>query len=253
MADTDDAHNRTRHAEPAGGPRSIGVEAHTGNATARADHADEVLWVYSSRTPDGGWWHPKYGDVKGPEGWEWLPSGDAYITRQVKQLGLHWVVVKKRKEFTQAIGLLAPADNIQQARRLAEETESRRKEKRAVSAKQREKKEQDYATKFARAVLDFLAFAPRHRKLAQKIAEGTARQATVVGSGRVGRTAKLELAEKAELAARAYIRHTYTGYEDRLLKNGLFDLDRETHHYLKSEAHEEVDEFLERHRPKAEE
>ena len=212
------------------------------------DHSDEALRVYDSHTLDGGFWHPAHGDLMGPQGWEFLPSGDAFITRQVKLLGPHWIVLKKRKEFTQAIGLMAPSANVEKARKLAVDTLSRRHEARVVSRQYREKKEEEYQKGFAEAVLEFLDFAPRYRRLAQKIAEGTARQATEVSSGRVGRTAKLELAEKAELAARAYIRHQYTKYEDRLLENGLFDLDRETHNYLKSEAHEDVDEFLQKHR-----
>ncbi len=71
----------------------------------------------------------------------------------------------------------------------------------------------------------------------------------MVGSERVGRTRKLNLEEKAALAARAYIRHKHTQYEDKLVNPELI-LDPESYlyHEIKSEAEDEVDEFLEKHR-----
>lgn len=73
-----------------------------------------------------------------------------------------------------------------------------------------------------------------------------------MGSGRVGRTSKLSLEEKAELAARAYIRHNHTRYEDRLMNAGPLepDLDDPLYRELRARAHEEVDRFLERRRRK---
>ena len=74
-------------------------------------------------------------------------------------------------------------------------------------------------------------------------------QAAEVGSGRVGRTRKLPLKEKARLTVRAYIRHNYTDYEAQLteveipLEPGDF-LYRE----IKSEAGLAVDAFLSEHR-----
>lgn len=219
-------------------------------AMAASDHDDELLVVYPSRTTDDSWWCATYGDLKAPQGWEFLPRGDAFITRQVKRLGLYWVVVRKRKDYTEPLGLLAPATSIEAARALASETASRREVTRAVSRERREKQEQIYRQQFAEAVIRFLEFAPRYRALARKIAEGVAEHATEVGSDRVGRTAKLSLEEKAELAARAYIRHHHTKYEERLLRVGLFEPSHDDPIYrdLRQEAHEEVNEFLERHR-----
>ena len=219
-------------------------------AMAGSDHADEVLRVYASRTLDNGWWCPVYGDLKAPVGWEFLPRGDAFVTRQVKRLGPHWVVVRRGKGYTETLGLLAPAASINTARGLASETAARREATRAASGERREKQEQAYRQQFSEAVLRILDFAPRHRALALEIAEGAAQQATEVGSGRVGRTAKLSLEEKAELAARAYIRHQYTRYEERIIKAGLFEPDHGDPVYrdLRARAQEEVDEFLERHR-----
>ncbi|KAL7624867.1 hypothetical protein AAE478_004081 [Parahypoxylon ruwenzoriense] len=45
-------------------------------------------------------------------------------------------------------------------------------------------------------------------------------QAMKKGSGRVGRTGKLDIAEKTRLAVHAHVRHTHTEY-DKLLRNGV--------------------------------
>lgn len=72
----------------------------------------------------------------------------------------------------------------------------------------------------------------------------------------VGRTRTLTLEERAELAARACIRHRYTDYEERLrlareeafLDGEVFALDDRDYHLIKEDAHLQVDEFIERHR-----
>ena len=43
------------------------------------------LDVYQSR--DGGW-HPEHGEVLPPQGWEFLPTGEAFVTRTVKVAGV---------------------------------------------------------------------------------------------------------------------------------------------------------------------
>lgn len=215
---------------------------------AASNHAGEVLRVYPSRTIDEGWWSPEYGDIEAPRGWEFLPAGDAFVTREVKRRGPCWVVVRAREGYTQTLGLLAPRTSIQAARAEAEETAADREATRERSRLRREDQQRAYARQFAEAVLRFLGFAPRYRVMAEEIAQGAAERATAVGSGRVGRTAKLSLEAKAELAARAYIRHRHTSYEERLIEEGLFDLDTLTYHDVRTQAREEVDEFLERHR-----
>lgn len=54
---------------------------------AEDDPASENLDVYDTKT---GWWHPVRGDLKVPEDWEFLASGDAFITRRVKADGVYW-------------------------------------------------------------------------------------------------------------------------------------------------------------------
>ena len=215
----------------------------------KQDHSNEILWVYPPRTESENWWCRQYGNIEIPEGWESLPPGDAFVTKQVKLMGPHWVAKKPAKGYTRTLGIWAPKENIEAARKLAEETKAQRQAKRIISRKQRERQEAKYRERFAEAVYGYLSFAPKYEKLARDIAEAVAERATEVGSERVGRTRKLSLEEKAMLAARAHIRHHYTPYDDQLLEFG-FDLKPGDFLYreVKSDAQEVVDEFLSRHR-----
>ena len=38
-----------------------------------------------------GLWNPEHGSVELPAGWEFLPSGDTFVTRQVKSAGTYWI------------------------------------------------------------------------------------------------------------------------------------------------------------------
>ena len=69
------------------------------------DHSDEILWVYPPRTESENWWCSQYGNIEIPEGWESLPPGDAFVTRQVKLMGPHWVAKKRAKGYTKTLVL----------------------------------------------------------------------------------------------------------------------------------------------------
>jgi hypothetical protein len=183
----------------------------------KKDHSNEVLWVYPPRGEEGNHWCKEYGNIKIPRGWVFLPAGEAFTTKTVKAMGPYWLEVKAAKGYTRKLGIWAPEKNIEAAIKLAQETQAQREAKRIVSQAQREKQEAKYQEQFTEAVYIYLDFASRYEKLARKIAQGTAEQATVVGIERVGRTKKLILEEKAALAARAYTRHNYTKYDDKLV------------------------------------
>ena len=164
-------------------------------------------------------------------------------------MGPHWVAKKRAKGYTKTLGIWAPKENIEAAKKLAEETTAQREAKRVVSRKQREKQEAKYRERFAEAVYEYLNFSRRYRKLARDIAKAVAERATEVGSERVGRTSKLTLEEKAMLAARAHIRHNYTKYDDKLVNpEPILDPHSYSYHEIKSEAEEDVDEFLDKQR-----
>jgi hypothetical protein len=206
-----------------------------------------------------GLWNPDHGELEAPDGWEFLPSGDAFLTRRVKASGAFWVVYRPRgrnRPHRRLLGLWAPADTIAAAREAAAATGERRARARESGAAYRARVEEVYAEQLHVAIVGFLAFAPRHRALADEIAADAARRAAEVGSGRVGRTRTLTLEERAELAARACIRHRYTDYEKRLrhaheeafLGGELFALDDRDYYLIKESAQLQVDEFIERHR-----
>ena len=210
---------------------------------------DQRLDVYDTRN---GPWNPEHGDIEIPEDWEFLPTGDAFVTRTVKAAGRYWLSWQPRsrhRPHRRLLGLWAPAEAIRAAEARAEQTAGKRAAARTVNARTRARREERYQDQLREAVLAFLGFAPSYADLAEQIAVETAAHAAVVGSGRVGRTQLLSLEEKARLAARAHIRHRFTKYEDELSDLpfeawGADDLYRE----IRGTAHEAVDDFLDEHR-----
>lgn len=179
----------------------------------------------------------------------------------MKAVGDYWVLFrpKGRGQHRRQLGLLAPIESIAAAREAAAVTAARRETQRESSSRQRERAETVYRAEFEEAVLRWLAFAPQHQEIADEIARGAVDRASLVGSGRVGRTKQLTLDERAALAARAFIRHRHTDYEDRLFSLELSELDLDTdldagvgevgdYREIKRMAHREVDAFLEQHR-----
>jgi hypothetical protein len=208
------------------------------------------LDVYMTRE---GPWNPDHGELEIPDDWEFLESGDAFVTRRVKASGTYWVAWRPRgrnRPHRRRLGLWAPKDAISAAQAEAVATEGQRAQQRVHAARSREKQEAGYRVELEDAIRRFLAFTPDHRALADEIAEAAARRAAEVGSGRVGRTRTLSLEERASLAARAIIRHQYTSYEDDLTDAVMGDLRDEEFWYreIKTEAHRAVDDFLDRHR-----
>jgi hypothetical protein len=207
-----------------------------------------VLDVYDTKL---GWWNPEHGDIEVPDEWDFLPSGDAFVTRTVKAAGVCWAAWlprARRRPHRRRVGLWAPAATIRDAWEKAAATEDARAARRQVGAASRQRQEARYQQEFTQAVLAFLDFAPAHAPLAGRIAREAAGRAAVVGSERVGRTRTLPIEERAALAARAYIRHRFTDYEDQLedLWEGLGD--DEVYRQVKAGAQSEVDVFLQRHR-----
>jgi hypothetical protein len=78
----------------------------------------------------------------------------------------------------------------------------------------REVKQEAYVEDFRGAVLAFLAFAPAHAALAEKLADAVTAHATPVGSGTVARTQRIPIESRAESAVIAWMRHQTTAYDD---------------------------------------
>lgn len=208
------------------------------------------LDVYLTRE---GPWNPDHGEIEIPDDWEFLPSGDAFVTRRVKAAGRFWVAWRPRgrnRQHRRRLGLWAPKETIDAAEAEAAATEEQRSKRREHGARSRAKQEAPYRDEFEDAIRRFLVFAPQHLHLADEIAREAATRAAEVGSGRVGRTRMLSLEERASLAARAVIRHRRTSYEDDLFDASMDDPWDEGFWYreMKAEAQRAVDDFLRRHR-----
>ena len=208
------------------------------------------LDVYDTRE---GPWNPEHGELEIPDGWKFLASGDAFVTRTVKAAGIYWVAWQPRgrnRQHRRRLGLWAPQVAIEQARAEASATEPERARRRIQGARARERREAAYREELADAIRRFLEFPPERAELADEIAEAAAAQTAVVGSGRVGRTRTLSLDQRAALAARAYIRHHLTGYHDALddlATEESWD-DEYMYRQIKADAQHAVDEFLAKHR-----
>ena len=67
---------------------------------SKQEHSNEILWVYPPRNESENWWCRQYGNIEIPEGQEFLPPADAFVTRQAKLMGPHWVAKKRAKGYT---------------------------------------------------------------------------------------------------------------------------------------------------------
>ena len=151
-----------------------------------------------------------------PDGWELLPPGDAGLTRRVKAAGLTWTVQQKKGRKLFSLGVWAPADRIAliRAELEAERATETYAKRRASDVARRERHQTAYVEDFRGAVLNFLAFAPSHAELADRLAEAVTVHATPVGSGTVARTERIPIERRAEAAVIAWLRHQTTTYDD---------------------------------------
>jgi hypothetical protein len=163
---------------------------------------------YSVRTADGR-------TLSVPTGWELLPPGDAGLTRRVKAATVTWTVQEKvgRKMFSRGVWADAAVIAAERAKLDGERSTPQYAAKLAAAKVRRDKEQAAYVEDFRGAVLAFLAFAPRHAPLADKLATAIAAHATPVGSGTVARTERIPIQQRAEAAVIAWLRHQTTGYD----------------------------------------
>jgi hypothetical protein len=83
-----------------------------------------------------------------------------------------------------------------------------------AGARRREREQVEYVGTFRDAVVAFLAFAPEHARLAERLAQAVTAHATPVGSGTVARTKRIPVDARAEAAVIAWMRHRTTAYEE---------------------------------------
>lgn len=155
------------------------------------------------------------GPLKIPEGWIFLPAGDAGLTRKVKALGPCWKLCFKYKNRVQSKGLYAAAAQIEAAKQAleAERANPQYAARLEASRQKRAQKQAEYVEDFEGAVLAFLHFHPKYAALAQQLAALVTAHATPVGSGTVARTERIPIEERARAAVIAWMRHQTSDYD----------------------------------------
>ena len=150
-----------------------------------------------------------------PDNWIFVPSGDPGLTRRLKSLAPCWVVVHKRKNRVEALGVWCDGAIVQKTKNdLEEERRNPVYLRKLEAARQARIARQDaYVVEFRQAVVDFLAFAPQYEELAWDLADAVTDHSIPVGSGTVARTGRIPLAQRAEAAVIAWMRHQTTGYD----------------------------------------
>jgi hypothetical protein len=167
---------------------------------------------------------------------DFLPSGDAALTRRAKKASrLSAVVIRwsrSRKHYERQ-GILAEAEAIERAEiECLSDAEVRARRQERDHAR-RADEDVHFAAEFAAAILLQFPCCPADR------AEAIARHAATRGSGRIGRSAAGRVLDPdaISLAVAASVRHVDTGY-DGLLMSGV---DRDT---ARRQVRERVEDVL---------
>ena len=153
--------------------------------------------------------------VTPPEGWAFLPAGDAGVTRKVSSAGVFWRVQVKMGRRIISKGLWAPKDTIELAVLQMQSTRQTELYQKKVEAakRRREKIQTEYVDDFCNQVERFLNFHPIYKDMGAKMAKLISLHATPVGSGTVARTATISIEERASRAVIAWMRHQTTAYD----------------------------------------
>lgn len=155
-------------------------------------------------------------EVFPPANWCFIAAGDPAQTRRLKKSGLCWILVHKRKNRIETLGIWTDSARIESIRReLAAERANPAYQKKLDSArKKREEKQDAYVIEFRQAVIDFLAFSSRYKDFTWTLADAVTDQAVPVGSGTVARTERIPIRQRAEAAVIAWMRHQTTAYDN---------------------------------------
>lgn len=150
-----------------------------------------------------------------PDGWILLSPGDAALTRRVKSAGSHWIVQEKqgRKVFSRGVWAAAATIDRIRAELEAERSTEAFAKRREADVRRRDQAQFEYVEDFLGAVLAFLAFHPNNAHFAERLARAVTDHATPVGSGTVARTKRIPIAQRAEAAVIAWLRHQTTAYD----------------------------------------
>jgi len=173
---------------------------------------------------------------------DYLPSGNAALTRRAtKHSRIHAVVVqwsRTRKRYERQ-GILAEPKAIQRAMQDCLTDAEIRKIRRQREQQKREEMDLKYIEEFASKIRKLFPRCPAQEEV--EIAQHACRKY----SGRVGRSSAAKNFELQSiiLAVEAYIRHTYTNYDDLFLRGW-------ERNYARTEVRDEVKRVLNRWRGK---
>ncbi|HET6250500.1 MAG TPA: DUF2293 domain-containing protein [Tepidisphaeraceae bacterium] len=150
-----------------------------------------------------------------PSDWTLVPPGDPALTRRLKAAGPTWTVQERKGRKIFSKGVWAPLKTVEAIRGelLIERDDPGYAKRRQADARRREVKQAEYVGTFHESVLAFLAFAPKHAEMAQRLAKAVTAHATPVGSGTVARTQRIPVEQRAEAAVIAWMRHQTTAYD----------------------------------------
>lgn len=154
-------------------------------------------------------------EVKPPVGWIFVPAGDPGVTRRLKASGDYWVLVHRRRNRIESLGIWTEAGQVEKikAQLESERSDPAYRKKLEAARRAREAKHDAYVVEFRQAVVDFLEFDKKYTDLAWNLADAVTDQAVPVGSGTVARTERIPLERRAEAAVIAWMRHQTTAYD----------------------------------------
>ncbi len=146
---------------------------------------------------------------------EWLPRGDAALTRRagkysrLRAVVLEWSSSRRRYERQ---GILAEPAAIEKAQKECLADADLREARRRREAIRNEQLDQEFVTAFASKI------RKRYPKSPSAVETRVAEHACAKYSGRVGRTAAAKALdpETVDLAVQAHVRHELTDYDDHL-------------------------------------
>ena len=151
-----------------------------------------------------------------PSHWEFLPAGDAGVTRKVTANTDYWRVQVKKGRRTISKGIWASSAIIAEAKNnvTAQRNTEAYKNRSEYDKQRRQQKQDQYEVEFTNAVRSFLNFDKKHKSIEESIAYAVTKHAIPVGSGTVARTSMIPVSERASRAVIAWMRHKTTAYDN---------------------------------------
>ncbi len=150
-----------------------------------------------------------------PVGWILVPPGDPALTRRLKAATTTWLVQERRGRKLFSRGLWAPGEVVAEIRAAlsSERATPSYARKRVVEQERRARQQEEYVGTFEASVRAYLSFAPCYQEVAERLARAVTAHSTPVGSGTVARTRRIPVAQRAEAAVLAWLRHQTTAYD----------------------------------------